>query len=93
MKVNKWKNIEDIDIDRMIAEPGVGVQQACRVLNRMDLYKEFEGALEEARSTYPDWLEGGTEDEQEILEGWFYDVGEINNKIIKEVENKLLENE
>ncbi len=76
-KIKEWKTINDIDIETI--RRGYGIKKACDILGRRDLWEDYQ----EASDDYPDWLAGGTEDEQNALDNWFDDNIETIIEIIE----------
>ncbi len=76
--VNDWYVPEDININ--LVKRGFGIERACKMIGRADLYDRHT----QTANDYPDWLAGGTEDEQNALDSWFDD---IIDEIIEAISN------
>ncbi len=66
--VNSWYVINDIDIE--LIKKGFGIERACKMIDRSDLFNEFMEAVYD----YPDYLIDGTETEQAVANNWYDDI-------------------
>ncbi len=61
-----WEKVDQINLETINKWETEDFQKVCKILNKLDLFEDFIDNI----VSEPDWLEGGTDEEQDALDSW-----------------------